>query len=92
MINRENLGKSLVAASHLKKGHIIEAKDIKVLSPGQGLSPQKYNKLLGRVLDHNMDEEDFEKVFFSERFPLLFPNTTQLHYQKNIQLHLNHEK
>ena len=59
MINRENLGKSLVAASYLKKGHVIEAKDIKVLSPGQGLSPQKYKKLLGRVLDHNMDEEDF---------------------------------
>ena len=59
MINRENLGKSLVASRNLKKGDILNENDIKVLSPGQGLSPQKYNDLLGRTLNHNMDEEDF---------------------------------
>jgi len=59
MINRENLGKSLVAASSLSKGVILGAVHIKVCSPGQGLSPQLYEALLGRILKHDMSEEDF---------------------------------
>ncbi len=59
MINRENLGKSLVAARSLSKGTILAPKDIKVCSPGQGLSPQHYDALLGRKLLHDMVEEDF---------------------------------
>ena len=59
MINRENLGKSLVAASALRKGSVLTAKDIKVRSPGQGLSPQYYPQLLGRALHRDVDEEDF---------------------------------
>ena len=59
MINRENLGKSLVAAQPLKKGVILCPEDIKVCSPGQGLSPQSYETLIGRTLKHDMDEEDF---------------------------------
>ena len=59
MINRENLGKSLVAAARLSKGTILAAEHIKVRSPGQGLSPQRYEALLGRTLRHDMSEEDF---------------------------------
>jgi N-acetylneuraminate synthase len=59
MINRENLGKSLVAARSLKQGAVITADDVKVLSPGQGLSPLHYEKLLGKILSRDMDAEDF---------------------------------
>lgn len=59
MINRENLAKSLVAAKKLSKGTILSAEHVKVRSPGQGLSPQNYEALLGRVLGHDMLEEDF---------------------------------
>ena len=59
MINRENLGKSLVAASALAKGTIIVAAHLKVRSPGQGLSPQFYEQLLGRTLQRDFGEEDF---------------------------------
>jgi len=59
MINRENLGKSLVAALPLSKGTLLTSKHIKVRSPGLGLSPQNYQSLLGRTLRHDMDEEDF---------------------------------
>jgi N-acetylneuraminate synthase len=59
MINRENLGKSLVAAMPLSKGTILKPEHIKVRSPGQGLSPQSYEYLLGRKLGHDMGEEDF---------------------------------
>lgn len=59
MINRENLGKSLVAAMPITKGTVLGAKHIKVRSPGKGLSPQRYEVLLGRTLLHDMGEEDF---------------------------------
>lgn len=62
MINRENLGKSLVASIELKKGTVLKSEHIKVLSPGQGLSPQNYEKLLGREIKRDMLIEDF---FFS---------------------------
>lgn len=59
MINRENLGKSLVATTALSKGIKLDPSHIKVRSPGQGLSPQRYEELLGRTLQHDMAEEDF---------------------------------
>lgn len=59
MINRENLGKSLIAATELAKGTILTADHIKVRSPGQGLSPQHYETLVGRSLQRDMAAEDF---------------------------------
>ena len=59
MINRENLAKSLVAATRLSKGTVLTAAHVKVRSPGQGLSAQRYDDLLGRTLQHDMAEEDF---------------------------------
>lgn len=59
MINRENFGKSLVAATALTKGTVIASNHIKVRSPGQGLSPLRYEELIGRALSHDMAEEDF---------------------------------
>jgi len=59
MINRENLAKSLVAARPLKRGTVLQAQDIQVRSPGQGLSPQRYEELLGRTLQRDLATEDF---------------------------------
>ncbi len=59
MINRENLSKSLVASRELKKDHILKEEDIKILSPGQGLSPQMLDQLIGKKLNRNMQLEDY---------------------------------
>lgn len=59
MINRENLSKSLVSTVSLKKGTVIRPEYIKVRSPGQGLSPQSYEALVGRTLQRDLIEEDF---------------------------------
>ena len=59
MINRENLGKSLVADGNLKKGSTLRSENIKVRSPGQGLSPQYYEKLIGMSLKRDMQDEDY---------------------------------
>lgn len=59
MINRENLAKSLVASRSIKKGTVLKADDIMVRSPGQGLSPQYFEELVGKVLTHDIKEEDY---------------------------------
>ncbi len=59
MINRENLGKSLVADGEIFEGTVINSSHIKVRSPGQGLSPQNYERLLGKTLKRSMADEDF---------------------------------
>lgn len=59
MINRENLSKSLVASKPLAAGTTLLPDHISVRSPGQGLSPQCYEKLIGRTLNRDLDTEDF---------------------------------
>lgn len=59
MMNRENLGKSLVAAKPILAGTVIDGAHVKVRSPGQGVSPQFYEQLIGRVLRRDMNDEDF---------------------------------
>jgi N-acetylneuraminate synthase len=59
MINRENLAKSIVASENIAKGTVITRQHLSVLSPGQGLSAQHYEKLLGRIVQRDMLEEDY---------------------------------
>jgi len=59
MINRENLSKSLIASKDLKKGTVIDSTHISIKSPGQGLSPQRFNNLIGHTLKRDMLFEDF---------------------------------
>jgi N-acetylneuraminate synthase/sialic acid synthase len=44
------MGKSLVAASDLQKGHVLSASDIAMKSPGGGLPPYELDKLVGKRL------------------------------------------
>jgi sialic acid synthase SpsE/sugar phosphate isomerase/epimerase len=59
MINRENLGKSLIASKNLTKGHILKSSDIDIKSPGKGLSPGFYHTLIGKKIYRNITKEDF---------------------------------
>ena len=70
MINRENLAKSLISSRPLKAGITITSEDIIIKSPGQGLSPQHYNNLIGKILARDMDTEDFfyQSDISSEKF------------------------
>ncbi|TDX58906.1 N-acetylneuraminate synthase family protein [Orenia marismortui] len=58
-LNRENLGKSLVAANNIAKGQEIKKEDIVVKSPGKGLSPQKINELIGVKAHRNIQADDY---------------------------------
>jgi N-acetylneuraminate synthase len=59
MMNREVLGKSLLAAKPIKAGEIITAYHLEVRSPGKGLAPYKKDELIGRQASRDMVEGDF---------------------------------
>ena len=50
LINRENLAKSLVAKTAIEIGTEILDENVEVKSPGQGLSPLRYDELIGKKL------------------------------------------
>jgi len=58
ILNREVLGKSLVAACSIQPGEVITAEKVTVKGPALGISPQKYPELIGRVAERFIDEDE----------------------------------
>jgi len=58
ILNREVLAKSLVATRHIEPGEKISRDMVTVKGPGQGLSPQRYTQLVGRVVDRMIEADD----------------------------------
>ena len=59
LINRENLGKSVVAARDLPEGTVIKPEDLLVRSPGQGLTPIHLPRLIGHRTRRAMKADDY---------------------------------
>lgn len=58
ILNREVLGKSLVAARPIQPGETITAELVTVKGPALGLSPQRYRELVGRIATRPMEEDE----------------------------------
>jgi len=58
ILNREVLAKSLVASQRVNPGDEITKDKITVKGPGQGLSPQRYTELVGRIADRVIDVDE----------------------------------
>jgi sialic acid synthase SpsE/sugar phosphate isomerase/epimerase len=58
ILNREVLGKSLVAARRIEPGEKIIAAMVTVKGPALGISPQRYQELLGRVAVRTIEEDE----------------------------------
>jgi sialic acid synthase SpsE/sugar phosphate isomerase/epimerase len=58
ILNREVLGKSLVAARRIQPGETITAELVTVKGPALGLSPQNYIHLVGRVASRIIEEDE----------------------------------
>ncbi len=58
ILNREVLGKSLVAARRIQPGDTITADMIEVKGPALGISPQRYNELIGRVAERVIEPDE----------------------------------
>ncbi len=52
------MGKKLVAARDLLAGRVLTAEDIALKSPGDGLPPYEFDKLVGKVLLRPLFEDD----------------------------------
>ncbi|HWY61194.1 MAG TPA: N-acetylneuraminate synthase family protein [Rhizomicrobium sp.] len=59
LINRENLGKSVVAARAIPNGTVLKASDLLVRSPGQGLAPIHLPRLIGHKSRRAMKADDY---------------------------------
>jgi N-acetylneuraminate synthase len=59
LLNRENLGKSVVAARDISLGETFTAAALRVASPGQGLPPYRLQDLLGRQAGRSIRRGDF---------------------------------
>lgn len=60
------MGKSLMAAKNLGKGHIISVEDVVIKSPGEGIPPYELEKLIGKKVIIPMCEEDLFNFDFLE--------------------------
>ena len=58
ILNREVLGKSLVATRRIIPGENITREMIAVKGPALGLSPQHYTRLLGRTAERIIEEDE----------------------------------
>jgi sialic acid synthase SpsE/endonuclease IV len=61
LINRENLAKSLAANTHISIGSVITESHLKIVSPGQGLQPNKKNELIGKIAQREIKKDG---IFF----------------------------
>jgi N-acetylneuraminate synthase len=59
MMNREILGKSLVARRMIREGEVISEDMLEVRSPGKGLSPNRKTELVGKRAVRTIEEGDF---------------------------------
>jgi sialic acid synthase SpsE/sugar phosphate isomerase/epimerase len=64
LLNRENLGKSVIAARDIAAGEVFEEASFRIASPGQGLSPYRLPELLGKKSRRKLLRGDF--VFASD--------------------------
>ncbi len=58
ILNREVLGKSLVASRRILPGEPITRELIAVKGPALGISPQNYTRLLGRTAERTIEEDE----------------------------------
>ena len=58
ILNREVLGKSLVARRRIQPGETITAELVAVKGPALGLSPQHYIQLVGRTAERTIEEDE----------------------------------
>ena len=53
----EKMAKKLVAKTDLPSGHTLRAEDIAMKSPGNGLPPYEFDRLVGRTLRHPVSQD-----------------------------------
>lgn len=58
----EKMAKSIVANKDLKAGTVLKDSDLAMKTPGSGLPPYHWDKIIGKKLKKDMKEDDFFKL------------------------------
>ena len=56
-LQRKKMRRSIVAAVEMQAGHIIKEEDLTAKRPGDGISVSEYEKLVGQVLERNIQKD-----------------------------------
>lgn len=81
ILNREVLGKSLVAARRIEPGEIITPDMVAVKGPALGISPQRYQELIGRVAERVIEEDEpFQESDLGHKITLDVEHTLPMEY------------
>lgn len=59
MLNKENLGKSIVAKHFIPKGTVLTKDHFEIMSPGQGLGPSNLPSLVGCRTIYDIERHEF---------------------------------
>lgn len=59
LLNRENLGKSVITTRPVLAGTVFEPSMLRVASPGQGLAPYRLHELIGKTAMRDIPEAGF---------------------------------
>lgn len=54
--------KSIVAKRYIKKGEILTEENLTVKRPGEGISPMKWDEVIGRVADKDYEEDELIQI------------------------------
>ena len=75
LLNKEVFAKSLVVKRDMAEGEVIRLEDIKFMSPGKGITPDRIQEVIGKKLmrakkvDDYVTFQDFEKSITVEEWP-----------------------
>ena len=58
LANKDNFRRSIVAARSLASGSVVKFEDLAFKRPGTGLTPDEYEKVLGRSLTRDLGKDD----------------------------------
>lgn len=59
LLNKETLGKSIVAREFIRRGTVLRTEDIVVRAPGQGLPPSEIENLVGKIVQKDIEPHEF---------------------------------
>jgi N-acetylneuraminate synthase len=81
ILNREVLGKSLVARRRIEPGEQITARMVAVKGPALGISPQRYTELVGRTAGRVIEEDEpFQESDLGHKIELDVEHTLPMEY------------
>lgn len=81
ILNREVLGKSLVAQRQIQPGETILPEMVTVKGPALGISPQRYRELIGRVAERIIEEDEpFQERDLGIKITLDFEHVLPMEY------------